>query len=264
MRLDAVLKDLFDLIDSLVLGHLQIGLKLGLKVALCLDNAVTEPHEVTRQQALDVLEEGHRLGHILEGQIRVQRLIVEALGEVRMLQNTLDLGGVAQIVADDRKVQGLDAEEVAREENRLGFLIIDREREHAAQMLEHILAPLLKSVEQHFAVRGSRELVSRALELLFQLLIIIYFAVIGEYQITVLVADRLIAVFEVDDGQSAEAHRDVVIHIHAVRIGTAVGDDLGHLFDDVFSLFQLTRKAANTAHIAKLLSKILAILVHQY
>ena len=53
------------------------------------------------------------------------------------------------------------------------------------------------------------------------------------------------------------AHRDVIIHVHAVRIGTAVGDDLGHLLDDVFPLFQLTGKAANTAHIAKLLSKIL-------
>ena len=154
-------------------------------------------------------------------------------------------------------MQGLDAEEVAREEHRLGLLVIDRKGEHAAQVLEHILIPLLKGVEQHLAVRGGRELVSQTLELLFQLLIIIYFAVIGEYQITVLIVDRLVAVLEVDDGQSAKAHRDVVIHIYAVRIGTAVGDDLCHLLDDVFPLFQLTCKAANTAHIAKLLSKIL-------
>ena len=91
MRLNAVLKDLLDLVDGLILGHLQIGLELGLKITLCLDNAVAEPHEVTRQEALDVLEEGHRLRHILERQVSVQRLVVEALGEVRMLQNTLDL-----------------------------------------------------------------------------------------------------------------------------------------------------------------------------
>ena len=85
MRVDAVFKDLFDLIDRFFLGHFKIGLELRFKVALCLDHAVAVPHEVTRQQAVNVLEEGHRLRNILERKIRVQRLVVEPLHKVRML-----------------------------------------------------------------------------------------------------------------------------------------------------------------------------------
>ena len=256
MRFHAVLKDLLDLVHRFFLGHFEVGLEFCLKVALCLHHAVTVPHKVTGQQAVYVLEEGHRLRHILERQIRVQRLVVEPLHKVGVLQNALDLRGIAQLVADQGIVQGLDTEEVAREEHRSGVLVIDCEGEHTAQMLKHILAPLLKRVDDDLAVRCGREVMILLLQLFFQFLVVIYFAVIGEHQIARLVGDRLIALFEVDDGQSAETHRDIIIHEKAVRIRPAMGDDFRHFFDDVFSLFQLSCKAANTAHIAKLLSKV--------
>ena len=253
---DGVFKDLPDLIRSLLLGHIVIGLELGLEPALGLDHPVAVPQEVTRQQTVDVLEERHRLGAVLVGQVGVEGALVEALDEFRVLQDRLDLRGVAEVVADHGVVQRLDAEIIAREEQRFGLFVIDREREHPAQAGQAFLIPLLKGVHEHLAVGTGAELMSQLLQLLLKILVVIDLAVVGQDQRAVLIRDRLVAALEVDDTQPAKAHGDGIVHVQTVRVGTAVSDDLGHLLYRIFSLLRLTRKAANTAHIAKLLSSL--------
>ena len=255
MRVDGVFKRFFYQIDRFLLGELFVGTEARFKVSGNIIAAVFIPQVVAGQQTIDILKKGFGRQRILERKIGVERTLIKALFKIRVLQNALDLGGVDKVVADLRVVQRLDAECVARQEQRFFLDIVNRKGEHTAQTRQHLFLPLLKAVDQHLAVGFGRKRVTLCLQRLAQLLVVVDFTVECENHGLVLVEDRLVACIQVDDGQAPEAHANGVVGVKAVGVGTAMGDDLRHVTDDRFALFGLTGKAADTAHIKKLPSK---------
>ena len=203
---------------------------------------------MTGHETEHVLKEGLWRHGVLEGQIGVQRALVEALDELRVLEDTLDLARPYELSLDLGIVQGLDAEEIARQKDGLVLGVIDCEGEHAAQTRQQVLTPFLKAVNQHLAVGVGREVMTAADQVAAQILVVIDFTVEGEDKRFVLVVDRLMTCLQVNDGQPSETHIHGVVHEHTVGIRSAVGDDLRHSFQYVLTVFRLSGKAADTTH----------------
>ena len=94
-----------------------------------------------------------------------------------MLRDRLQLGREDESLRGLGVVQGLDAQPVAGEEQRLPLSVPDREGEHAAEPLHAPLAVLLIEVHQNLAVRCRREPMSLRLELGSELSVVVDLAV---------------------------------------------------------------------------------------
>ena len=70
-------------------------------------------------------------------------------------EDRLDLGAEEQPVAGERPVERLDAEAVAREQQAPPRRVPDREREHAAEALDAVVAPLLVGVDDRLGVASA-------------------------------------------------------------------------------------------------------------
>ena len=88
---------------------------------------------------------------MIEG-FEVDLAVDRAGGEER-----LDLGPEVEPPVPLRVVQRLDADAIAREQQRAARPIPERDAEHAAQPPERRLAPLLVGVDDHFRVAGGVE-----------------------------------------------------------------------------------------------------------
>ena len=81
-----------------------------------------------------------------------------------------------------------------------------------------------------------------------QILIVIDLAVKHQHQGLVLVKEGLRGALYVNNAQTAKAHGNALVGVITVRVGAAVGDDLGHLPQILLAVNQLTGKAAKSAH----------------
>ena len=96
-----------------------------------------------------------------------------AVGEQR-----LQLGAEKKrAVRERRVVERLDAEPVAREEERLPVAVPEREREHAAEALDAALAPRLPRMHDHLGVALRAEGVAEPRELGNERLVVVDLAV---------------------------------------------------------------------------------------
>ena len=124
---------------------------------------------------------------------------------------------------------------------------------YAAQLLEHVGAPGLVAVDDGLGVAVRDEGVAQRLELGAELLEVVDLAVERDGHGAVGVLHGLAGAFEVDDGQAAKSHRDVVVHEEALVIGPAVGDAIGHILDDRLVRFpvEIDRSESHeSAHVA--------------
>ena len=199
VRVDGVLKHLLNAVDRLFLGERLVGLEARLEVAVGLDLTALVPEIVTGHQAEYVLKEGLGRYRVLEGKVGVQRASVEALDELGVLENTLDLAGVDELALNLRVVHGLDAEEVARDKDALVDGVVDSEAEHASELEQQILTPFLKAVNQHLAVGVGIEAVTALDQLFTQLLVVVNLAVKGENKRFILIVDGLMSGVQIND-----------------------------------------------------------------
>ena len=232
MRRHRFVEHAVDLVGPLVEPLGLVDLVRDAVEALDVQLAVLEHHEMAGQQLVDVLEHGLRVVHVLEAQVLRQHLAVELFAERRMRQKRLDLAAVDEAVAVVLVVERLDAEQVARAHEALLRRVPDGDGEHAAQLLEHVRAPRLVAVDDGLGVAVRDEGVAERLELGAQLLEVVYLAVERDGYGAVGILHGLAGAFEVDDGQAAKSHRDVVVHEEALVIGPAVGDAIGHVLDN--------------------------------
>ena len=232
MRRHRLVEHAVDLVGPLVQTLRLVDLVRDMVVALDVQLAALEHHEVAGQQLVHVLKHGLRVVHVLEAQVLRQHLAVEFLLERRVRQKRLDLAAVDQAVAVVLVVERLDAEQVARAHEALLRRVPDGDGEHAAQLLEHVGAPRLVAVDDGLGVAVRDELVAQRLKLGAQLLEVVDLAVERDGHRAVGVLHGLARALEVDDAQAAEAHGDVVVHEEALVVGPAMGDAIGHVLDD--------------------------------
>ena len=132
----------------------------------------------------------------------------------------------------DAVVEGLDAEPVARAEERLATGIPDAKRPHAVEPLDAPLAPFAVRREDDLAVRGGTETMSLRRELLPQLDVVVDLAVVQQLQLTV--RHRLQAgVGEVDDREAQMPETGRVVDEDAASVRTAVREIVEPSLDDL-------------------------------
>ena len=150
------------------------------------------------------------LVHALDGAALLGDPVIEHGGDERARldpqfraerrDDRLELGGEDDAVAALGVEEGLDAERVAGEHQLAGRRVGDREREHAAELVEGGRPPVPPALEHYLGVRGSNEGRAGGLQLGPQLLVVVKLAVVDQRQAAL--AHRLVGRGgEVDDRQ---------------------------------------------------------------
>ena len=153
MRLHRIGEHPVDLVHRLVKGHAFVRMKNRLPIPVLAYLAVPVPEIMGGAQTVYVFKKGFPRDRILKRKIAVQRVFVEFLHEIRMLQQAFDLAGPEQPpVGEEGIMHGLDAEIIPRDEQRMVRRVPDHKGEHPPQPGKKRFLPLLKAVEQHLAV----------------------------------------------------------------------------------------------------------------
>jgi hypothetical protein len=108
---------------------------------------------------------------------------------------------------------------------------VDRDREHAVQVVEQRGTALLPQVDDHLSVGGGREAVSALLQVAPQLGEVVDLAVEDDAYAPVLVPERLAPAGGVDDGQAPHAERHAVPHVDPLVVRPAVDQGRAHVAD---------------------------------
>src|SRR5215213_9949251 len=111
--------------------------------------------------------------------------------DLAALQNWFDLRREDQAVVLCRVIKGLDAETVPAEQQLTASRIPDREREHAAQMIDERRAMIFVEVNETFGVGGSTEHVAALRQVMAQLPVVIDLAVEDDPDRAIFIRDRL-------------------------------------------------------------------------
>ena len=194
--------------------------------------AVLHDQDVTGRELSRFLEDRQRRRDRVEREERLERVQVDFTRHLGLAQQRLQLGRERQRAAGDAVVERLDPEAVAREEQALLEPVPQRDREHAPQVLDERRPPLLVQMDQHLRVALRGEPVSRALEPLAQLAVVVDLAVLHDLDAAVLVADRLVRALQVDDRQPPRGQRHGVLDELARAVGPAVDERLVHRVHD--------------------------------
>ena len=104
------------------------------------------------RQFVDALVDRKRRGHVIKRKILPQRLQIQRGLDGRVGQQHFWLGRKQQRVIKDAPVERLFAEPIARDEKPTPRCVPQREREHAVEMLDHLVAVLFVKVRQDFGV----------------------------------------------------------------------------------------------------------------
>src|SRR3569623_1089646 len=134
-------------------------------------------------------------------------------------------------IGQQRVVERLDAETVAREEQRLAVAIPDREGEHAAHAFHAGLAPLLPGVHDHLRVGAGTKGVGGGDQLRHQLLVVVDFTVEYNHHRAVFIEERLLPAGKIDDGEAAMTEAHARLDMNAAFFRAAVKLALVHAFE---------------------------------
>ncbi len=182
-----------------------------------------------RRQLAHRAEDRARFGNVAEREILLDCERIDRPVEPGVQQQRLDLGREQQVpVRQQRVVQRLDAQAVARKEERLAVAIPQCEGKHAAEAFHAALAPRLPGMHDHLGVAARVEAVTERLQLRYQRLVVVDLAVVDDDDRAILVVERLLAGREVDDREAAMAERHTGLEVHAVSIRAPVGDRVVH------------------------------------
>src|SRR3954451_3302544 len=119
-----------------------------------------------------------------------------------MLDERLYLGTEEEQTVSDCVEQRIDAEVIARHEQRLLLAIVDDERELAVDLVEKVDTFVFVKMQEDFDVAVRAEDVAFLLERVSELAIVVDLAVAEEDERAVFAVDRLVAAGQIDDAQT--------------------------------------------------------------
>src|SRR5262249_20784464 len=147
---------------------------------------------------------------------------VELTADAGMRENRPELGAEDQPAAQLRVVERLLAHTITGEKKDLATLVPQREREHAVEVSDAVLAEILPRMDKHFGVGAGRETMAASDQTLAQLDVVVDLAVQHRPDRGVLVRNRLVAGFEIDDRQAPLPQRDRSLGVIAFVVGAAM------------------------------------------
>src|SRR6185437_15217094 len=127
-----------------------------------------------------------------------------------------------QAVRQERVVQRLHSQPVARQEQGLLVAIPQGEGEHTAESLHTPLAPCFPPVHDYFRVAARVEHVAKRLQLRNQRLIVVDLTVENDDDAAVLVEQRLLSGRDVDDRQTAMPEGHAGLEMLTATVGAAM------------------------------------------
>ncbi len=145
-----------------------------------------------------------------------------------MRQHRFDFRSEQQPLRRQFVIQGLDAQPVARDEERFRIPIPDGEGEHAAQAPHTVLAVLFVEVNNRLGIAVRAVAVPARDELLAQGEMVVDLAIKHDPQRAVFVRNRLMPARHIDNAEPAHADADRSVRIKALVVGPAMGNDAAH------------------------------------
>ena len=208
--------------------------RLGVRPVLLDADPVGVDHErVPRHQLGDAGERRGRCGEEAEGEVGVDRLVVERVADEAGGEQALELGGEDDQVADARVVERLHSEAVARDHGPAALPVPHRQAELAPQLRREVGAVLLVEVRQDLRVAAAREGVTGRAEALADVEVVVELAVLHAPDLARLVRERLVATLDVDDAQPADAERDAVDLVRPAVVRPAMRHRVRHAVEHV-------------------------------
>jgi hypothetical protein len=126
-------------------------------------------------------------------------------------------------------MQGLDAQSVARKKDPAQSLVIESKGEHAAQVLHAINSVFFVRVHNYFGIGVRTEAVPAGFKTLAQFLKVVDLPVEDDPDRTILVGNRLLSTFHVDDAEPPHAKGDVPCGQYALIVRPAMKNAGAHL-----------------------------------
>ena len=182
-----------------------------------------------RGQLLDPRDQARIVGHIAERQIILDRADVGHAPHQRMREQPLQFRRERhRTIGQFDIMERLYPQPVAREEQALSPSIVEREREHAVEPVEHRRPPRCPAVKQNLGIARGDEHRAQRLQLGAQLGEIVDLAIVGDGQRAVLARHRLRRARNVDDRQAPMPEPDPRRGPHARAVGPAMRLRVGH------------------------------------
>ena len=223
----ARLDDRLTRIDGRVLGA------RGRPVALHTNTSRAVPRQAMSGRQLEhARKDGARIGHIPERHVLPNGLGIELARKSGKQQQRAQLGRERDPILGRPIVHRLDAEPIARDQQRFGACVPDGEPEHPTQRIDEPRPILLVQVDERLRITARRELVPITQQAILQRAIVVDLAVEDDVDGPFLVSDRLVAAAHVDDAESTHAERHATVHVVARVIGTAMADRIAHPLQD--------------------------------
>jgi hypothetical protein len=200
---------------------------------------------------VDAAVDGARPGHVLQGEITVERNRIDGSVDARTQQERLHLRCERQPAARElRVVERLDSQPVARQHQPPPGAIPQGDGEHTVQPGRKRDTLRLIQMDDALGVGTGAEGVSLLLELGAQGRVVVDLAVEDGPDGAVLVGEGLVAGGEVDNGEAAMAEKRRRVGMKALVVGTAVADGIRHALDARVGLLglEITQESAYPAH----------------
>lgn len=168
----------------------------------------------------------------MEVEVMVERHRIKHPADVTTLEQGRQRGREAQALVGFRQVQRLDAEAVTGDEQLLAVTFPDGKGEHAIELGQHVCAPGVIALEQHFGVTAGMELIAKAFQLGTQFREVVDRTVEGQGQAQIAVDHRLRrAVRQVHDFQATMTKGNRPLAMKPPRIRAARRQLMGNAFN---------------------------------
>ena len=200
-------------------------------------------------QGIDALDQSHGLHHRAEQQVASQGSLRKPRFDLTGGQERPDFGGKNQVAIDERVVERLDAQAIARQQNpgiatprglrRLG----ESKREHPLEVVHAILSPFFVRVDDDLRVALRLEMIAAGFQRVAKLLEVIDLPVEYDDDGSVLIEHGLMSAAEVDDAEAAHTQGYRVVDKDALVVGATMMHLPQHLPHD--ALRRLRIRAAD-------------------
>src|ERR1700722_10017258 len=217
-------------LDVVTFGARGIGIRDGqVPVTLDFDLAMRVYfHPVTGHQLADSSVEGFFAGKISESEVLGEDGTTEPCIDSGVRENRFNFRAEDQTFGAELIVERLDAQTIAREEDSLAASVPDGEGEHAAQVLNAVVAVFFVKMDDGFGVATGAVNMSARFELRAQVGVVVDFAVEDDPDGSVFVTQRLLAGGEIDNAQATHTQRGRTVDADAFIIGATVGNSIAH------------------------------------
>src|SRR4051812_33854193 len=150
-----------------------------------------------------------------------------------MLNNRFDLRAKHQPILVAGIVHGLNAEMIARDQQKTISRIPDRKAEHAAQIRHAVHAIFFIEMDKHFRIADAFENMPSAFQVFGKGSEVIDFSIENNDNAAIFVVHGLLAAAQIDDAQAAHSHRKIAVEIGSFVIWPAMANDLQHIAQNI-------------------------------